>query len=287
VIKDTARVARPRPVYAHERGSGQAALGFRSSDEEFADLRTRRLAGGKRGGRASRHSVLFHGRPRAVLREHPPSLAARGIPVEAGISAAELMGLPDNRRLVALLKLLADPTDSLAWWTLVEPTTGLGGTAIDSIFAEAVSSPARSAGFSPELPTFHRAPNKTGLETRRPVGRTSAILDSVGPQAPQAAAEWGVWTLEQVAGPTGSVARVRRYSLQLVRRHGRNSHRILGRLAADNELRVSASEGVRFMTMMSSKGLTARATFVVGVENGLVPGRNRTLQRSGDFFTLP
>jgi superfamily I DNA/RNA helicase len=47
------------------------------------------------------------------------------------------------------------------------------------------------------------------------------------------------------------------------------------------DLARAQSDGVRFMTMVSSKGLTVRATLVVGVENDLVPrfGQNLLEER--------
>lgn len=43
------------------------------------------------------------------------------------------------------------------------------------------------------------------------------------------------------------------------------------------DLARAQSDGVRFMTMVSSKGLTVRATIVVGVDNDLVPRPDQDL----------
>ena len=72
-------------------------------------------------------AVLFRSNPNNAWSQWLTGpLAARGVPVVNPGEVDEMLAESSNRRLLATARLLANPTDSLAWWTILGLTSESG-----------------------------------------------------------------------------------------------------------------------------------------------------------------
>ena len=60
-----------------------------------------------------------------------------GIPCSDPDAIKQLVAQPDNRRLLAYCRLMENPTDSLAWASLLHLTPGVGDTFFDYVYSQA------------------------------------------------------------------------------------------------------------------------------------------------------
>jgi len=206
-------------------------------------------------------------------------LARRGIPVFDPSEIDRILAEPNNRKLVALLRLAVNRRDSLAWWTLANLEHGIGSSFVDvtydqavergTVFADAMISAAESGFEKLSRPVRERAV--------RLYGDTLATLARL--TIPEATGEtkWGKWLLENgiAAGLPQPTEALKAMLIKIDETYPDGADG-LGRYLAQiqplsQDLARAQSDSVRFMTMVSSKGLTVRATFVVGVDNDLVP----------------
>jgi superfamily I DNA/RNA helicase len=65
-------------------------------------------------------------------------LARRNIVVFDQAQVGRILGEPQNRKLLALLRVAVNRRDSLAWWTLIHLEHGIGSRFIDGIYEAAV-----------------------------------------------------------------------------------------------------------------------------------------------------
>ena len=61
-----------------------------------------------------------------------------GVPVVNTGEVPEVLSEPSNRRLLALARLVVDKNDSLAWWTMLHLTRGIGPAVRDHFYDAAV-----------------------------------------------------------------------------------------------------------------------------------------------------
>jgi len=184
----------------------------------------------------------------------------------------------ENRRLIESLRLLVNRNDSIAWASLLRLTDGVGGSFFTYVYTRAKE---LGSTFAAELlggyqKGFPDAPISSH--------KVKAIMESVlhwlaGEDLPerQPAQGWGQWILDVSAEsdllptPSDGFADLLLSLDELVEDHG-----VLGRYLGQIEplskdFAQARGEGVRIMTMGGSKGLTVRATVIVGVEDGLIP----------------
>ncbi len=64
-------------------------------------------------------------------------LSCRGVPISDPSVVEAMISEDENRRLIAHLRLLVDPTDSLAWWSLLKLQPRVGDGFVDHIFDRA------------------------------------------------------------------------------------------------------------------------------------------------------
>ncbi|MCX6601329.1 MAG: ATP-dependent helicase [bacterium] len=202
----------------------------------------------------------------------------RAIPV-ADSSAVDLMNSDEeNRRLLATLRLATNPTDSLAWLTLIHLQHGLGAASVNGIYDR---SRANCRTFAQQL----ESEAGVGFEEVSAIARTRMdrlwqdtrlILDNLTIPRDVEDIAWGTWICEKVdagsippcSAEFGSLLR----ELDDVIEPGFDLSRFLSQIQPlGKDLMRAKSNGVRFMTMGSSKGLTVTATIIVGVENDLIP----------------
>jgi DNA helicase-2/ATP-dependent DNA helicase PcrA len=204
-------------------------------------------------------------------------LTQRGIPVSDTTELATLLQDPANRRALSLLRLLTTRVDSLAWWTLIRLTRGLGPIFEHTLFDKALASgatfgeafcSAAEAGFGGFRASARVRAVELWLET------TTMLDGIVLPEGEETS--WGAWIVELIArGRIPAVSPALAELLQEVDSvvaEGERLERFLSQIQpVGRDLLQARSEGVRFMTITGSKGLTATAAIVVGVENDLIP----------------
>jgi DNA helicase II / ATP-dependent DNA helicase PcrA len=190
---------------------------------------------------------------------------------------------PSNRRSVAILRLLMNRVDSIAWASLLKLTHGIGNTFSDSIYETArlgqsqygqTLLQAYEAGF-PDLPAVQARLAQTLLQS------VLAWIDA-HPIPEEYEGGWGRWIIETSQGGITLVLTEQFKALLLELDRLIESHqsldRYLGQLSPLGEdIALANSEGVRIMTLGKAKGLTVRATIIGATEEGIIPRPNCNL----------
>lgn len=205
-------------------------------------------------------------------------LTARKIPVVNPEEVKALLAEPENRRMLAVARLVADREDSLAWWTLFQLTAGIGDAVRDHFYHSAADN---NTTFAAQLLREHQI-GYPDLSTRHR-GQVRQVVESVLPLLDEVEADfadlgdggWGQW----MADRTDVLGLADQSFLDLLVELDEHIDRAegLGRFIGQiqpvgRDLRSGRpARAVRLMTMAASKGLTVRAAIVVGVEEGIIP----------------
>ncbi len=198
-----------------------------------------------------------------------------------------VLGESSNRKAIALAHLLSNPTDHLAWATLLSLQVGINtDSTLDAVYARAREDGTSftdamrtlyAEGF-PALPApSRRAASELIDNVQEWLGRTP--LPEETPED-----GWGNWLIA-TTGTSGGFFSITEEFKEILRNldtHFSEKNvepsdlgRFLGQLEPVGEdLQKSRSEGVRLMSMVSSKGLTAEACVIVGVDDDIVMGHD-------------
>ena len=271
---------RPRLRAADDAEDGEVAvLAFNTHDQEsqgVADLiehliKDEQVPPGEilvlsRGDRAGLFSGPIKG-----------ELARRGIQgCDPGVVKRALEDT-DNRRSLEVLSLMVRRDDPLSWAALCLLTGGVGESFIDYVYARAAE--ARSGFGSTLLRLWGEGFPQAPASSRR---MAPVIVDVVTwldahPLPGQRPEEgWGAWILD-LAGdavvPTFSTELADiLVALDATIEDPRDFGRYLNQVQPlGSDLAASRDDGVRFMTMASSKGLTVQATIIIAAEDGIIP----------------
>ena len=207
-------------------------------------------------------------------------LVLRGVPMFDPAEIEVVLSDPLNRQLLATLRLIVDRQDSLAWLTLLRLEGGIGDTFIDHIYQRAVSGGMTFAqALVDESTKGFEEVSSVALRRRAQhlYERVITILEAVLIPAATPETKWGDWIVSEVAaGRLSPMTEAFTSMLQSLDESYKEAKEGLGRFLSQlqplsEDLARAQSEGVRFMTMVSSKGLTVRATIIVGVDNDLIP----------------
>jgi DNA helicase-2/ATP-dependent DNA helicase PcrA len=203
-------------------------------------------------------------------------LARLNVPVADVGSVEVLLAEPTSRYLLALLRLLVDREDSLAWLTLIHLAQGLGPSLVDHLHDQAK---ANNMTFGTQL-VAAAGTDFTG--TSRP-GVAKGLWQSVsntlaGVQLPLGAraVPWGQLIVDEVEGgrlpPCPDELKELLVAIDPLADPDADLQRFLSQIQPLGEDRAREhSDGVRIMTMTGCKGLTVQATIIAGVDNHLVP----------------
>lgn len=204
-------------------------------------------------------------------------LGKRGIPICDPSVVKRALEDPNNRRSLEVLRLLVRRDDPLAWAALCHLTNGVGSSFIDFIYMLAAKTRSSfgwtlldecSKGF-PNGPTSsrHMAPV---------INDVLAWLDAHPLPAEAPEDGWGSWVMKLTGGPVVPSFSAELASI-LVELDGLvEAPSDFGRYLSQvqplgSDLAASREDGVRFMSMASSKGLTVQATIVIAAEEGVIP----------------
>lgn len=219
----------------------------------------------------SDHHGLFS-RP---IRER---LGRLGVPCSDPDTVDRILAHHDNRRLLEILRLLVDRTDSLAWASLLRMTEGIGSAFFDYVYERARG---RRCRFGQGLLDAQQGgfPGGPAASVRRARGLIDSILPWLNAHpAPDEEPEggWGQWILEVADGDVvpapSDELRELLLSLQSLAEPDQGLGRYLGQIGPlGRDLAAAQSGGVRVMTMSGAKGLTVRAGIIAAVEDGIIP----------------
>lgn len=183
----------------------------------------------------------------------------------------------ENRKLLAIMRLLVCREDSLAWASLLRLTPSVGDSFFDYIYDEAKSNRVQ---FGTAFLKAYETDFPNGPASRRSViSFVPELLSwleerSIPTETPPHG--WGAWIIDMSG--EGTLPRPSDEMKKLLL--GVDSlteplislGRFLGQVAPLAKDHAQAeSPGVRIMTMTGAKGLTVRATVIAALEDGIVP----------------
>jgi DNA helicase-2/ATP-dependent DNA helicase PcrA len=204
------------------------------------------------------------------------ALDALGIRYSDPDAVERMFAEPANRRMLATFRLLVHRRDSLAWATLFVLAPGIGPTLCDHIYDRACEGHIQfgEALFNAFDTNFPEAPHSAARVTAL-MRAVIAWLDAhpLPDETPEDG--WGHWMIAATGGdtvpaPSADCATLLQALDDLMENQGFG--RYLSQITPLGKDRALAeSQGVRIMTMGGAKGLTVRATIIVGLEEGIVP----------------
>lgn len=203
-----------------------------------------------------------------------PALEERHVPLASTEWVGEALNDEELRRGLAIGHLALNREDSLSWWTLLHLTPGVGQRFIEYIDDSAVAGETFAQTLLRlRVDEFSGGPRGRGIAAEM-LTRIILKLDGLGDTvAPADEFGWGGWLLSIL--DDDRLGEPARRLLELVGDNVVPSEGLGGFLAQlqplGNELAAKAEDGVRLMTITSSKGLTVDSAFVLGVEDGLIP----------------
>lgn len=182
-----------------------------------------------------------------------------------------------NRRLLEILRLVADRDDSLAWASLLKLQPGVGNSFTSYIYDRARI--ARSRFGATLLAAYEeRFPDAPAVSANRARDLIEAVLGWLDRHALPENVElgWGQWIVENdgddvVPSPSDELRELLLVLDDLTEADA-GLGRYLGQIAPlGKDREQNESSGVRIMSMAAAKGLTARATIIAALEEGIVP----------------
>jgi DNA helicase-2/ATP-dependent DNA helicase PcrA len=214
----------------------------------------------------------------AFSRPIRESLEEQGIPCSDPSAIVTLLANQANRQLLEVLRLAVNREDSLAWAALLHLEPGVGESFFDYIYNQAKQ---QGNTFAQQVLRAHaddypEAPSSA----QRAKQLLNQILPWLGQQETpdeQPEVGWGAWIIEQVQQDNPLAAPSEAFSNLLTELDKRveddvSLEQYLGQIEPlGRDIAQAHGDGVRIMTMGGAKGLTVRATIIVGVEDGLVP----------------
>lgn len=213
-------------------------------------------------------------------------LISKSVPVSDLRAYKDLLEQKETIKLLALLRLLHNKNDSLAWITLATCKRGLGKSKIDKLIRKSESN---NVEFAKTI--WGEIDNSYPTEPSRPFKELTEginnILTIYKEQETRDDICWGQWIADNSESILGiSISEELRTLLIEIDKRIDGQNYSLGFFVSQmvpiiKDIVNEKQDGVRFMTIQSSKGLTSRATFVVGVDNDLIPrpGENPAEER--------
>lgn len=210
-------------------------------------------------------------------------LESRGIAFSDPNDIKEILFESENRKALSTMRIVVNREDSLAWATLLNLAGGVGETFFDYIYNRAAT--ARTTFGSALLASLHSGfPDlSAGLKNRatRAVEHILGIVDSI--TIPETrSVKWGEFIAETFSGasPIHITDELKNLLTRIDERvdPAADLNRYLGQITpVAKDIALEKGSAVRIMTLAGSKGLTVRATIVVGLEQGIIPMDGREL----------
>jgi DNA helicase II / ATP-dependent DNA helicase PcrA len=201
-----------------------------------------------------------------------------GIPFSDPDAVDRTLGENNNRRLLAVCRLLTRRIDSLAWGTLLRLEGGIGPSFLDYVYdlAQAQHTQFGEALLAAYDGNFADGPRGASPRAHRLVAWIIEWLQGHQPPFDEPESRWGRWIVDQGATraeltPTTEMQELL-MTIDGAIEPGLDLDRYLGQVGPmGRDIALAQSTGVRIMTMAGAKGLTVRAAVVFAVEDGIVP----------------
>jgi DNA helicase II / ATP-dependent DNA helicase PcrA len=206
------------------------------------------------------------------------ALETEEIPYSDPEALKKLLADPTNRWVLEVMRLAAYPEDSIAWASLLHLTTGISDSFIDQVYEVAR---AKGTSFSSALKQlrdadFPELPAPSANKATTMMSDVEEWLSSIDVPSKTPEGGWGQWMIEScnsssVPNPSDDLIDLLR-ELDDLPEKAQDLGRYLGQITPHGkDLATAKSDGVRVMSMASSKGLTVAATIVAAAENDIIP----------------
>ncbi len=217
----------------------------------------------------------------SILRD---ALERARIPVVAATDETNPFNSSEGRKVLAMLRLMVNPKDHLAWRTLLKlRENNLGPGAIEAIYILANS---RNARFANALDAIESDPTllpaRFGAKVQREVVKIRELLGDLSPKTENEEEEARpvLETVTQVVDVIIKNQEERRTVVESVTEllqttEAQSISDLLRGMEASNErIEQEIEQGkVNILTMHKAKGLTVKAVIVVAAEDEYLPGR--------------
>lgn len=204
-------------------------------------------------------------------------LEARGVEVADPDRVTRVLEQPDNRKLLEMLRLFVNREDSIAWAAIFSLTDAIGESFLAHLYEVARSARITfgKAVLRHYEGEFEGGPKASCRKAATLVRSVLAWLDGLDARADIPEDGWGSWIAAQAGGVAPDPDAEFRELLEdidAVAEQELDLQRYLAQIEPlARDLADAKSNGVRIMSMASSKGLTVEATILGGLEDGLMP----------------
>lgn len=201
------------------------------------------------------------------------ALGQHGVALASTDWVDEALSSPGLRRTVAICTLACERADSLAWWTVLRLTSGVGDRLVDFIYDS--REPGEQFGAALLRLAADQFPGAPAGKSQAiaAIEKVLSVVGSLDLGVTLDGRGWGGWIVDNALAPdlTDEAERL----LEMVGAALPAEDGLAGFMSQlepmGKDLAASESDGVRLMTMAQSKGLTVNTAIVMGVEDGLIP----------------
>lgn len=191
--------------------------------------------------------------------------------------ALNLLYHQNTRKVLCILRLSTNKNDSLAWWTLLHLTKGIGHKTINEIYELARR---RNSSFGTII--IDEAKNEfrnIKSSKRKLLGRVKEILEIIEKLEVPSDARWGDWIKEQIEnqklpklsdGMEDLLTKIDGFEEEADKTDLNQYVNQIEPVTKDI-MNSKIADRIRIMTLNRSKGLTVRATIIAGAEDGIIP----------------
>jgi len=220
--------------------------------------------------------ILILTRTIKVAEPIKDALKATSIPIADPEEYKDILNNENTRYLISILHLLVNKYDSLAWWTILHLTKGIGPQNISRIYDLAKQ---RRKQFGEVLVNEAGINFTNFLEINsKTKEKVHSVLSSISEIEIPEFTQWGKWIDEQIKNcnlpkPADGFDKLLEKIDSMKEDNSLNLSQYVNQFepAVNDIINSKVAGQLRVMTLTRSKGLTARATIIAGVEKGIIP----------------
>lgn len=191
----------------------------------------------------------------------------------------EILQLPPVRTTLALLRLIVNTQDSLAWWTLLKLTKGIGDTSINEIYQIARKNNSTFGHSIFDLSQKNFSDISSSKNKLKKL--VQEVFKKIQNLKISNKVKWGTWISEKIK--SGDLPESPKEFIDLLLRvdeakvgNETSLEQFVNQLEPTiKDIMNSKVPGkIRVMSLSRSKGLTVKAVIIAGVEYGITPHPN-------------